>query len=175
MVALISDGSTLDARSGEHSKVVMITFYRIAGSPTITIYLFGCENILPKLQEEIHDVIGGMRPWYDVLSRFPIGYSLGIAVLVALIGIFWVNGYILGIIGTFGDENREHIFRLILCVFIVSIWFPVYKLLVFVFPPTVFAIGQGEARFNRMKWFHNIIAAFVISLIASLIVLIFSL
>ena len=156
---------SLHAKSDDYSKSVMIVFHRALSSPAIGISLNGCENALPKLLDEIQDVIGGMRPWYDVLSRFPIVYGFGITVLFALIGIFRFKGYISGIIETFEDESREHIFRLILYFSTMLMWFPFYKLLVFVFPPTVFAIGQGKERFNRMKWFHGIIASFIIGLI----------
>ena len=139
----------------------MVLFGNELGSPTIAISLDVSQNELPILLDEIQDVIRGMRPWYDVLSRFPAGYSFGLIVLCA----FWFHRYILEIIEAFEDESRERIFRLILSFSPMLMWFLFYKLLVLVLPSAVFAIGQGKERFNRLKWFHRFIVTIIISLI----------
>ena len=155
----------LHAKSDDYSKSAMVLFHNALGSPAIAISLNVCQSALPTLLDEIQDVIRGMRPWYDVLSRAPHVYSFGIIVLFMVMEIFWFKGYIPGIIETFQDESRERIFRFIVIFSTALMWFPFYKLLGFVLPPTVFAIGQGKERFNRLKWFHGFIVTIIISLI----------
>ena len=156
---------SLHASSDDRSQSVIIVFFCAWGFPAIAITLDVCEKVVFILLDEIKDVIRGMRPWYDVLSRCLILYSLGISWLFTLIGIFWFKGYIQGVIGTFDADSRELIIRLILTLSTPVMWFAIYKLLVFVFPPTVFAIGQGKARFNRMKWRHAVLVSVILGLI----------
>ena len=160
----------LHAGSDDRSKSAMVFFHGSLGSPSISINLKVRQNIVSILIEEIQDVIRGMRPWYDVFARFPQFYSIPIPVLFVLMAMYRLKGHISGIIGSFEDEITEHvILRLIALCFVGLTWFAFYKLLVFVLPSIVFSIGQGKERFNRLKWFHGIIATFIIGLIIRLI------
>ena len=156
---------SLHAKSDDLKTSAMILFFRASGLPAIAIRLDVREIVLFKLLDEIKDVIRGMRPWYDVLSRNPVLYSCGNSLLFPLIGVFWFKGYLQEVIGTFEDGSGGRIFRLILALSTLLMWFLFYKLLVFVFPPTVFAIGQGKARFNRMKWRHGLLVSVILGLI----------
>ena len=160
----------LHAKSDDYSKSAMVLFHGALGSPAIAISLNVSQNVVPILLDEIQDVIRGMRPWYDIFSRFPHLYSIGIAVLFVLMGTYRLKGYISGIIRPFEDENTVHlVLRLIALCFIGLAWFAFYKMLVFVLPSVVFSIGQGKERFNRLKWFHGIIVTSIIGLIIGLI------
>ena len=103
----------LHAESDDLKTSARISFLRASGSPAISISLDACEIVLFKLLDEIQDVIRGMRPWYDVVSRYPSVYSLVIACFGVLIGgIFWIEEieeYIKGVIGTFEDVSRRRI------------------------------------------------------------------
>lgn len=149
----------LYAESEDFSRSARISFVS-QGFPTgILIEVTGNEDIISRLRDEILDIIKGTRPLYDMLSRFPYGYSAGIGILIGLIVRIYLKRYLTE---TF-EEEAENIARLLMYASTLLIMYPVYKLLCFCFPKGCFAIGQGKSRFNSLKWFRGIIATLIIS------------
>ena len=147
-------------------RVSSITFDDDIGlAPGIYISLEMEENNLSNLTDKIEDVINGMRPWYDVLSRYPTGYSWGLSLIIALIIVVTFNEHILSIIKKLGGEIADSNVGGFVGVIALPFVYPLYKLFFNCFPPAVFAIGQGISRYNRLKWFHGIIATFIMGLI----------
>ena len=81
----------------------------------ISIKITGNEDIISRLRDEILDIIKGTRPWYDVLSRFPYGYSAGIGLLISLIVRIYLKRYLTET----SEEEAENIARLLMYLSIV--------------------------------------------------------
>lgn len=160
---------SIHAKSDDYSKSAVVLFHKAMGVPSVAISLEVSHDALRTLLDEIHDMIRGMRPWYDGLARWPYLYSLVITALVMVMEIPWfteyMKEYISGTTENFAGETRDMILALCALLFAGVMWWSFYNLLRFVFPSSVYAIGQGKDRFNRMKWFHGIILTVTIALV----------
>ena len=123
------------------------------------------EEDIPKIRNKFQDVIAGMQPWYDVVSRHNAWLSVGIAILITFVGTMVFRQHISEIL-EHSEVEKSAVVPLIVWI-TASIWFislGTYKLLHICFPRTFFAIGQGKSRFKRLQWVHGFMAAFLMSL-----------
>lgn len=154
----------LNAKSDKFLKSARINF-ESKNILTISVKIDVDEDALPKVRNDLQDIIEGMRPWYDVLSRYPVPYSLGVSAFIAFLIPLIFKEHVLSIGNKLNVESAGEAVSLILYLSVMVFMYPLYKLFSNCFPHGVFAIGQGISRYNRLKWFHGIIAAFIMGLI----------
>ena len=132
----------------------------------VDINFTGSEDIVSSLKEKTLDIIEGIRPWYNVLSRINFGF-----VFVILFGIAWPQ-----LARRYESVISENMMILIILGFsLISLyailWFVGNKLRDYFFPPAVFRIGQGKSRFKhkeRVQW--GVVICFIVSLATGLII-----
>lgn len=133
----------------------------------VDINFTGSEDIVSRLKEKTLDIIEGIRPWYNVLSRINFGL-----VFVILFGIAWPQ-----LARRYESVISENMMisiilgGLIILPLYIILWFGGNKLGDYLFPHAVFTIGQGESRFKhkeRVQW--SVVIGFIVSLATGLII-----
>lgn len=170
----------LRTRSDDYSKSATIVFRdAFLLEARVSIDIVGREDVVSRLKEKILDIIGGIRPWYGVMHHVNFFYVFLISWLILFIIriLSYISALALKLKWVPVDEILTSLaelprgWLLILSIFSVVLAFFSNKLRDFFFPPTVFTIGQGEARFKykeRFQWV--VIIGFGVSLAAGLVV-----
>lgn len=167
----------LSARSDNYSKSATIVF-RDSFLMGVSINVNGREDVVSRLKEDILDIVAGMRSWYGVIHRVNFFYVFLISWLILL--IIRILSYISALALKFKwvpvDEILTSLAALpqgwlaILAILLIVLGIFSNNLRDFFFPPIIFAIGQGEARFKRkeqLQW--GIVITFFVSLAATLV------
>ena len=161
----------LTAYSDDDKKSATIVFVGSSWSG-ILIRFKGPEDTVSRLKEETLDIIAGMRPWYDIVYNSKV--STTISFIFGMISMLWILsalGYKIGEIGLINFLRDVMPIQLIASIiFVVSWWFLLKKPFAYLFPQSVFVIGQGKSRFEhqqRVRW--CVIIGFFVSLAATLV------
>ena len=173
--------------SEDHSKSAEICMNDTAWN-NILVDVTSCndEEVVYRLKEEIHDVIAGMRPWYDLLHRVNLAngtFNVPWLLSTILFAFLFFRARIL----TWHPETESNeqtaqslpwitsvyivIINLVIIILYVGIVIGLNRLWNSLFPRAVFAVGQGESRFKhkeRIQWV--VIISFVVSLAAGLVI-----
>ena len=150
---------------GSYSSAV-VKFER--SSKKITIAFTASEEVASRLKREIRNIIVGMRPWYDVLSRINVGWIFG-----TLLNLLWCI-VVLRYVSKFIEDKVIFgtMWLLSIIVSFAILLFVGHKLRIFLFSQAVFTIGQGKSRFRdkeRIQW--SVVISFLVSLAAGLVIL----
>ena len=183
----------LTTRSDDYTKSASITFVDSTWSGILIDYK-GPEDTVFRLKEETLDIIAGIRPWYTVMSY--INFIFIAALIFGFVNGVWTSPYILRKVSefrgapipdNFEKETNLSTFlyellyitpiNLILAAIFFSLCWPFLKKLhKFLFPQSVFTIGQGKLRFkHQQKVLWGVIITFIVSLAAGVFVLILQL
>lgn len=154
----------LFVRSADDLRSSLISFDADSGiMPGIYMQLEVEENELLNLEDKIEDVIVGMRPWYNIISRLSIWITMGVTFLIAIASVIILK--LSGIMENVDDDMKYPVVRLIVLGTAALVGYPVYKMLLTCFPRGVFAIGQGKSRYKRLQWTHSFIGSIIGALI----------
>ena len=154
----------LFVHSADDRRSSLISFDSDSGIiPGIYMKLEVEENELLTLEDKIEDVIAGMRPWYNIMSRLSIWIIIGVTFLIAIASLIILK--LSGIMENVDADTRYSVSRVIVFGTAALIGYPVYKMLSTCFPRGVFAIGQGKSRFSNLKKFHGVMVSIIIGLI----------
>ena len=164
----------LAARSDDFSKRATID---LSGSRWrgISLDFTARDDVVSRLRTETLDIIAGMRPWYSIMHRIDF-VSVGFFSYILLwFGLLAVVAFRLVPVSdsTSSTPSASAFAQLVIyggiaALFGIGIVFNRFR--DSVFPRAVFAIGQGESRFNhleRVQW--GIVIAFVVSFAAGLV------
>ena len=167
---------SMNARADNWSKSVHLRFSKSSWE-NIELRIKGTEQVVSRLNDDINDIVDGIRPWYSKLARIDFGYV--IAFLYGSIFMCIGRKFLNETKETDKGPSSEKLFLwfvFFVCGFAIVFclsWL-LNKLKTRVFPIATFALGQGEQRYHldeKIRW--TIVIGFIVSLIASLVVSLF--
>ena len=170
----------LSAREGFEKSATIAFRDPSSFSGGVSLSITAPEDVVLRLKDKILDIVAGTRPWYNPLARLdlatPTGLVFYLLLCVVVIILCTFIAFKFGFISDskegmeLGDQLRSFIWftSIIFCI-VYLIFFS--KLLKWLFPSTVFTIGQGESRFETLKWIQwSVAIAFAVSLTAGFVV-----
>jgi len=139
---------------------------------TVNIHIEASENVVRRLNDDINDIIDGIKPWYSKVAKIDF-----IPVLLGILAILLMS------YGKTLPETSKSILTFQEAFFSFSIVIIFFLLIIFIiylinilkkryFPVAYFAIGQGLNRFDldeKVRW--GVIVAFIVSVSASIVLL----
>ena len=169
----------LTAYSDDYSKSKSAAIVFVGSSWSgILIRFEGPEDTVSRLKEDTLDIIAGIRPWYNIVynSKVSTTISLIFGIIIGLC-IPSALGYKIGEIGLINWLRDVMPIQLIAAIIYLALWwFLLKKPYEYLFPQSVFVIGQGKSRFEhqqRVRW--CVIIGFFVSLAAGLLIAILQL
>jgi hypothetical protein len=141
------------------------------------IFLDGSEEIITKLNSEIEQRLQGMKPWYSQMTThvasLVIFFSCLVMTILAISSFALTYRY-------YDPTNQTKPSQLLVIgggvIFPLTIILLLEKIRDRFFPLVTFALGQGEERYKtdeNIRWM--VIFGFVVSFMAGLVLLLFSL
>lgn len=142
----------------------------------ISLDFSGREDVVSRLRDETLEVIEGMLPWYRVIHRFDfaaVGFAIYALIFIALFAVVAS-----GLLPT--NETRDPSTQSVAFGQLLAYGIPAVVLAIGIilngfrdrlFPPAIFALGQGKQRFaqlERIQW--GVAIGFIVSLVASIVV-----
>lgn len=161
----------LEARSRQPYGSASIT---LGGrySSSIEVSISGDEITVLRLRDRIAEILDGMRPWYSPISRVDFFYIVGGALLLAFLVLQGVtSGSSSQKTLTFAQAAGAAVIVIAFLILVGSLIWALNRLRDRFFPITVFAIGQGQVRFefdDKIRWV--VIVGFGVSVFASILV-----
>jgi hypothetical protein len=169
---------SISARSDNHDKSSEVKFSGKFSSG-ISIDINANDDVLTRLRSDISDIVSGTKPWFSVMSCVDLVLCASIKYLIIVIGL--VTGAIMvsriqKVTTINADAHGTVIGCLVGIVSIVGfaiIWWFIYHLRRFIFPRSVFLIGQVKNRYRiieRCQW--GVLIAFLVSIAAGIALLV---
>ncbi len=173
----------LSAREGfeESSTIAFRDSSSFSGSVSLSIT--AGEGVVLQLKDKMLDIVAGTRPWYNLLARFDLVTLTGlVSYLLFFVVVVILSTFIAFKFGLISDSKEEmelgdqlRVFILLTSIIFSIVYFAFFsKLLKWLFPLGIFAIGQGRSRYEtleRIQW--CVVIAFMVSLAAGVVLLIF--
>jgi hypothetical protein len=172
---------SISARSDNHDKSSQVKFSGTY-SLGISININANDDVLTRLRSDILDIVSGTKPWFSMIACV----DFALCVLITFYFIFGIGLVTTSIMvlripkvaNNIADSHGVAIGYLVPIVFIVSfaiIGWLIYHLRKFVFPRSVFLIGQGKNRYRIIELFQwGVFIAFLVSFAAGIALLVFT-
>ena len=173
----------LSARKDFEKSATIVFRDSSSFSGGMSLSIAASEDVVLQLKDKILDIISGTRPWYNFLARSDVDTPTGFAFyLLFFLGVIILSTFVAFKFGLISDSKEEtklgdqlSSFILFTYTIFAIVYFALFsKLLKWLFPSAVFTIGQGKSRFKSLKWVQGVVIAFIVSLAAGVVLLIFN-
>lgn len=164
----------LDAREGFEKSATIAFRDSSSSGEGISLSISAREDVVLRLKDKILDVISGMFPWYSPIGQIKLMSPVGFTLYLLAVPLFFILIlFLLFKLKLIPNLITREVSSLILLPSIGGIMF-LGRLLKWLFPSGIFAIGQGKSRFEtlkRVKW--GVVISFAVSFAAGCLLLIF--
>ncbi len=169
----------LSARSDDYLKSATIAFRDSSFGGGVSLSITAREDAVLRLKDKMWDIVAGTRPWYNLLARFDSGTLTGLVFYFFLIILSTFIAFKFGPISDFKEEMELEdqltvfiLFTSVIFSMVCLVFFS--KLLKWLFPLGIFAVGQGISRYETLEQIQwCVVIPFIVSLAAGVVLLIF--